>query len=551
MKNSTKTLAGLALALPLVGCNKQEQKPNIVFFLVDDMGWLDSSVAFGEEAYPLNLRYHTPNMERLAERSTLLTHTYVSPVSSPTRTTLMTGMHSAHARITDFTTAFPGIPSDASHKPEKLANDVLIHPEWNYNGISPTAGVPHTVQATPMVQLLKDDGYYTIHVGKGHWAAAGTPAASPYNLGFCVNVAGQVAGKPTSYYGEENYGNTKDKWSVFSTMNLTEYYGTDTHLTEALTLEALKTLDYPIKNNMPFYLYMAHHAVHTPITPDPRFVQRYLDEGCDQGQANFASLVEGMDKSLGDIMDYLEAKGIADNTIIIFMSDNGGNSENTSKGGVVHTQNAPLREGKASCYEGGIRVPMMVCWPNRIAPKTRINTPVTAEDIFPTILEMAGVKNYKTIQEVDGKSLVRLLTDGSHVVEKAMKAGEITDQKSANAFVIDESVSGIDPQREIVSHFPHQWKPYPLEDIDYLTSMRKGDWKIVYRHRTQALELYNLAEDLSERNDLAAAEPEKLRELAALLSDKLRGWNASMPRFRSTGEYIPYPDELAGKQKND
>lgn len=546
MNSLSKTFAGLALALPLAGCNKPEQKPNIVFFLVDDMGWLDSSVAYGEESYPLNLRYHTPNMQRLAERGTLLTNAYVSPVSSPTRTTLMTGMHASHARITDFTTAVPGVPSDASHRPEALANDVLIRPDWNYNGISPTEGIPHTQHVTPMVRLLKDDGYYTIHVGKGHWAAAGTPGASPYNMGFCVNVAGQVAGKPTSYYGEENYGNVAGKWNVFTTQNMAEYYGTKTHLTEALTLEALKTLDYPIDNGIPFYLYMAHHGVHTPITPDPRFVQKYLDAGLDQGQANFASMIEGVDKSLGDIMDYLDRRGIADNTIIVFLSDNGGNSENTSKGGVLHTQNAPLREGKSSCYEGGIRVPMMVCWPERTAAGTRINTPVCAEDLFPTILEMAGIERYETVQQVDGRSLVRLLTDGSQAVGRAMRAGRIADQKAANAYVIDESVSGIDPEREVVTHFPHQWKPYPLEDIDYLSSLRKGDWKIVYRHRTQALELYNLREDIGERNDLAARNPAKLRELAALLGDKLRGWNASMPLIRSSGERIPYPDELLG-----
>lgn len=516
--NLKKSIAGAAMMIPFAAYAQQQQKPNIIFFLVDDMGWLDSSVAYGNETYPLNMRYHTPNMKRLAEKGTIFTSAYACPVSSPTRTSLMSGMNAAHSRITDFTTAVPGVPSDASHEPEALANDVLIHPDWNWNGISPTPNVPQTIQVTPMTQILKDDGYYTIHVGKGHWAAAGTPAASPYNLGFCVNVAGQVAGKPQSYYGEENYGNTKEKWSTFSTMNLTEYYGSDTHLTEALTLEALKTLEYPIKNNIPFYLYMAHHGVHTPITPDPRFVQKYLDAGLDQGQANFASLIEGVDKSLGDIMDYLESHNIADNTIIIFLSDNGGNSENKSKGGILHTQNAPLREGKASCYEGGIRVPMMVYWHNKTTSGRRIDTPVIAEDLYPTILEMAGIKNYSTIQDIDGKSLVNLISKGKD----------------------DE----IKPDRELVFHFPHQWKPYQLEDIDYMSSMRKGDWKIVYRHRTQQLELYNLKNDISERNNLATKNKKKLKEMASFLSKKLRDWNASMPTLRATGQPIPYPDEL-------
>ncbi|MDE7115318.1 MAG: sulfatase [Muribaculaceae bacterium] len=492
-------------------------KPNIIFFLVDDMGWADSSVIYGDQTYPLNLRHHTPNMQRLAAKGTIFANAYACPVSSPTRTSLMSGMNAAHSKITDFTTAVPGVPSDASHKPDALKNDVLVHPEWNWNGISPESGIPHTVQVTPMTRLLQDDGYYTIHVGKGHWAAAGTPAASPYNLGFCVNVAGQVAGKPTSYYGKENYGNTKEMWSTFSTMNMTEYYGSDIHLTEALTREALKTLDYPVKNNLPFYLYLAHHGVHTPITPDPRFVQKYLDAGLDEGQAKYASLVEGVDKSLGDVLDYLEANDIADNTVIIFMSDNGGNSENKTKGGVLHTQNAPLREGKASCYEGGVKVPLMVYWPGK-THGSRTEIPVIAEDLYPTILEIAGISGYNTIQQIDGKSIAGLISGNE--------------------------APGISYDRELVFHFPHQWKPYPLEDIDYMTSMRKGDWKIVYRHRTGKLELYNLKDDLSERNDLSKKNKKKLREMASALSNRLRGWEAPMPTFRSDGRQIPYPDEL-------
>jgi arylsulfatase A-like enzyme len=275
-----------------------------------------------------------------------------------------------------------------------------------------------------------------------------------------------------------------------------------------------------------------------------RFFQKYIDRGMDEGQARFASMCEGMDKSLGDLMAYLEKRGVADNTIIIFMSDNGGNSENLSKGGVRHTQNLPLREGKASCYEAGIRVPMIVWWPEKIAAGTRINTPIMAEDIFPTILDMAGIEEYKTVQEIDGKNLVPLLTDGSQAVRQAIDRGEITSQKEANAYKIPEYISGIDPEREITAHFPHQWKPYHLNDIDYMSCLRKGDWKLIYRHRTQALELYNIAEDITERNDLSASNPEKLAELATALSNKLRGWNALMPTIRATGKAVPMPDYL-------
>ena len=544
MKTSLKTLSSLALAAPLAACTPEEERPNIVLFLIDDLGWLDTSVAFGEEVYPFNLRHDTPNLAALAEQGATMTSAYVCPVSTPTRTSIMSGMHAAHTRITNYTSVNKDWNPDATDTPSAQEKDVLNRTDWNINGITPSGGLDRAVHVTPYPQILKDNGYYTIHVGKGHWAPNGTPAANPYNMGFCVNVAGQVAGKPRSYYGEENYGNTPEKWNFFSVQNMSEYYGTSTHLTEALTLEAIKTLDYPIDNGMPFYLNFCHHAVHTPIHRDPRFFQKYVDRGMDEGQARFASMCEGMDKSLGDLMAYLEKRGVLDNTAIIFMSDNGGNSENLSKGGERHTQNSPLREGKGSCYEAGIRVPMVVYWKGKISAGVRLNTPVMAHDLYPTILEMAGIDSYKSVQKIDGQSIVRLLTEGSKCVAKAVKEGKITNQKQANAFVIDKEISGIDPQREVLSHYPHQWKPYQLHDIDYLSSLRKGDWKIVYRHREQTLELYNITEDITERKDLSAQYPDKLAEMADALTAQLEGYDALLPTFRATKQRIPMPNQL-------
>lgn len=538
-------LASLALAAPLAGCTAEDERPNIVLFLIDDLGWLDTSVAFGEEVYPFNLRHDTPNIAALAEQGATMTSAYVCPVSTPTRTSIMSGMNAAHTRITNYTSVDKDWNPDANDTPSAQDNDVLLRTDWNINGVTPSdEPLANSVQITPYPQILKDNGYYTIHVGKGHWAPNGTPAANPLNMGFCVNVAGQVAGKPRSYYGEENYGNTEDKWNYFSVQNLTEYYGTPTHLTEALTLEAIKTLDYPIDNGIPFYLNFCHHAVHTPIHRDPRFFQKYVDRGMDEGQARFASMCEGMDKSLGDLVAYLKERDVFDNTIIVFMSDNGGNSENLTKGGVRHTQNSPLREGKASCYEAGIRVPMVVYWRGKVAAGTRINTPVVAEDLYPTILEMAGVENYQSVQQIDGQSIVRLLTDGSAAVRKAMDEGVITSQQQANDFQIAEEISGIDPQREVLAHYPHQWKPYQLRDIDYMSSLRKGDWKIVYRHREQTLELYNIGDDITERNDLSQSHPEILRQMSDALTAKLESYDALLPTFRATGEEIPMPNEL-------
>lgn len=549
MKSATKCMLGLTLAAPLAATAKE--RPNIVFFLVDDMGWVDSSVAYGEEVYPNNMRFNTPNMARLAEQGVIMTNAYACPVSTPTRTSMLTGVSAAHSHITNWTSAMKDMPSDgtggAIASVTKAASDEgndLLRPEWNINGMSPTEGVAHTLHATPLPQILRDAGYFTIHVGKAHWASAGTPGASPYNMGFVVNVSGNVAGMPRSYLSEDNFGNLPEKWTFMAVQNMTEYYGTGVHLSEALTREALKTLDYPIAHKQPFYLYFAHYATHTPIQRDPRFIQKYLDAGMDEGQARYASMVEGVDKSLGDVMDFLEEKGLDKNTIIIFMTDNGGNAENTAKGGVRFMHNLPLRNGKGSCYEGGIRVPLAFKWSGKIAPSTRVNTPVVCEDMFPTILEMAGVKNYQTVQKVDGESLVPLITKGSKIAAKAVAKGEVTSQKEANALVIEQEISGIDPERPLVFHYPHKWKGYDLEDIDFLSAVRKGDWKLIYRLRTGKMELYNLRTDIGEQCDVAAQNPEKVKELAKALSDKLRGWDAPMPTVRKSGKAVPMPDEL-------
>ncbi len=561
MKTRKYTAAGLALLAPALAASAR-QKPNIVFFLVDDYGWPESSVAYGEEVYPRNLQFHTPNMERLAEKGVILTQAYACPVSTPTRTSLMSGMNAAHSHITNWTSMARDEPSDAVGGKngaaiyEELDTDIFRRPEWNINGLCPDGvSAPADVQiATPVVRLLRDAGYYTIHVGKAHWASAGTPGSSPYNMGFTVNIAGTNAGLPKSYLGTDNFGNTPELWNMSAVQNMTEYYGDEIFLTEALTREALKTLEYPIEHKQPFYLYLAHYATHTPIQKDDRFFREYKEMGLDNGQSKFSSMVAGVDKSLGDLMDYLEKKGIADNTIIIFMADNGGNADVKSKGGVPHTQCAPLREGKGSCYQGGIRVPMMVYIPGKTAAGTRINTPVVPEDLFPTLLELGGVRSYQIVQPVDGKSLVPLLTKGSRLAAKAAKKGEITDQKSANAFVIPETVSGIDPERPIFFHYPHQWKVDYKPEVDFLSTVIVGDWKLVYVMMNTVpgqrvadgvpLELYNIREDIGEKHNVAAQHPEIVARLAKVLGDRLRSWNASMPIVRATGKPVPWPDEI-------
>ncbi|MGB7070766.1 MAG: sulfatase-like hydrolase/transferase [Pyrinomonadaceae bacterium] len=397
----------LVLSVCALSANAQKQRPNIIVFLVDDLGWQDSSVPFWTKITELNRRYRTPNMKRLAKQGMKFPNAYSTPVCTPTRVSMLTGMNAAHHGVTNWTSPVKDRNTDD-------ADEQMLPANWNYNGLSPVPGIDKTIHATPFPQLLKDSGYFTIHVGKAHWAPMGTPAASPYNLGFMVNIACHAAGHPQSYYASDNYGNIPGKASVQAVPDLEEYFGGDTFLTEALTLEALKSLEAPIKNKQPFFLNLAQYAVHTPIQSDNRYLIKYLDAGLDTNEAKYATLVEGMDKSLGDIMDFIKKKGVERNTAIIFMSDNGGLSLTPPRGGEQHTHNLPLKAGKGSVYEGGIREPMIVKWPEVVKPSTVAKQYVIIEDFFPTILEMAAVKNYKTVQPIDGKSLLPVLRNPSH-----------------------------------------------------------------------------------------------------------------------------------------
>ena len=484
-----------------------QTKPNIIVFLVDDMGWQDCSVNFWTLASPLNKLYHTPNMERLAQQGMKFTNAYAAPVCTPSRSSMLSGVNSAHLGITNWTSPWKNYNTDS--KDEQMSESV-----WNINGLSPVPGIEKTYYATPFPALLKEAGYYTIHVGKAHWAPMGTPGANPYNMGFMVNVSGHAAGHPQSYYGKDNYGNISGKTSAQAIPDLEEYFGTDTFLTEALTLEAIKALQAPIRNKQPFYLNMANYAVHTPIMADKRFIKKYLDTGMDTTEAKYASLIEGMDKSLGDIMDFLKEKKVDQNTIIIFMSDNGGLSTTPLRGGKAHSQNLPLKAGKGSVYEGGIREPMIIKWPGVVQPNSTANQYVMIEDFFPTILQMAGLKNYKLVQSVDGKSLIPIL-------------------KNANYS---------DTSRSLIWHYPNKWIDKDGPGINYYSAIRKGNWKMIYSMRTGKKELYNLAIDMGESNDLSENYTDKLLELSTLLSNQLRKWKAPMPRFKNTGQLVPFSD---------
>lgn len=485
-----------------------QQPPNIVLFLIDDMGWQDTSVPFWTERTALNRRYHTPNMERLAREGMKFTNAYATPVCTPTRVSLMTGMNVARHHITNWT----HIEKDRS---SDYPDDQFRMTEWNRNGLSPHQGLSHTVQATPLPQLLKEHGYFTIHVGKAHWGSMGTPGSNPHNLGFIVNVAGSATGHPQSFLGEENYGNLPGKTTHHAVQGLSEYYGSDVFLTEALTRETRKALDAPLRNGQPFFLQLAHYAVHTPLQVDPRFYDKYRDAGLDEREARYASMIEGMDKSLGDVLDFLQERNVADRTIVIFMSDNGGLSLVPPRGGQAHTHNQPLRAGKGSVYEGGIRVPLMVKWPGVVKPRTTCEQPVIVEDLFPTILEMANVGDYRTRQTVDGVSMVAWLKDPS---------------KGGN-------------ERALVWHYPNKWQPNDGPGINYKSAIRLGDWKLIHDLRTGSLELYNLADDIGEQTNVADRNPAKLSALSSVLASHLRKLQAPMPISKASGTPVPFSDQ--------
>jgi arylsulfatase A-like enzyme len=509
-----KLICFFCLLFPaLIGIAQQKQTnhPNIILFLVDDMGWMDTSVPFYDSIMPLNKRYHTPNMERLAGEGVKFTNAYAQPVCTPTRTSLLTGMNSARTHITNWTSPQKNDNTDAIDNQFEPVN-------WNINGISNNPQTEHTIYATTFPQLLKNAGYYTIHIGKAHWASAGTPGSNPVNLGFIKNIAGHAAGHPQSYLSEQHYGNMIGKAQPQAVPDLEEYYDTETFLTEALTKEALKALEFPISRQVPFYLNMAHYAVHTPIMADPRFVQKYYDAGLDSIEAKYASLLEGMDKSLGDIMDFLKKKGIEKNTIIIFMSDNGG-LDHHQRGGVANTHNYPLRSGKGSVYEGGIREPMIVKWPGVVKPNSVNKNPVIIEDFFPSILEMATVKQTDIYQKKDGRSFVPYLKD-----PKLKEA-----------------------DRPLIFHYPNKWINISDDEtlgINYYTAARLGNWKLLYNMRNLQFELYDLSKDIGEKNNLVNKYPAEVKRIAVLLGKKLKELGAQMPVEKATGRVVPFPDEI-------
>lgn len=474
---------------------RSSDAPNILVFLVDDMGVMDTSVPFLTDdegkprRYPLNDFYRTPSMERLAAQGIRFNQFYAMSVCSPTRISLMTGQNAARHRTTNWIN-----PDQNNAGPQGPT-------EWNWKGLAKGD--------VTLAGVFREQGYLTIHVGKGHFGPRDSEGADPANLGFEVNIAGASIGAPGSYYGAQNFdrskkpdGKGKGKGVDHAVPGLEKYHGQEIFLTEALTLEAKAGVSAAFTGEKPFFLYLSHYAVHAPFNSDPRFASHYKDSGKPEAAQAFATLVEGMDKSLGDMLDHFEELGIAENTLVFFLGDNGSDAPLGDQHVVACAE--PLRGKKGAHYEGGMRVPFIAAWakPNPAHPSQQ-RLPIAAgaiqaqvanvTDLFPTLVRLVSA-------EGNGAA------SGEHIVD---------------GLPLDTLLSGrVDPSRrdQFLMHYPHG--PHRS---NYFTTWRDGDWKVIYHALPEVpthggfvqyeggnYELFNLKTDPFEQKNLAETEKDVL-----------------------------------------
>lgn len=475
-----QNFARVVLCLTLLGvCNAPWQalaqraadpRPNVVLILVDDYGWADSG-CYGSKFH------HTPRIDRLAAEGIRFTDAYsAGPVCSPTRAALMTGMYPARLHLTDW---LPGRPDRSDQQ--------LCRPEIHQH-------LP--LEATTLAESLHAAGYATGHVGKWHLGAEGF---GPLEQGFDLNVAGDSTGTPLSYFAPFQRNGRY--------MPGLEQAPEHEYLTDRLTSEAETFI--AANRERPFFLYMPHYAVHLPMEAKQDLVDKYPAELKLGQQSNgiYAAMIESVDQSVGRIVDQLQKLGLSEKTLLIFTSDNGGLA--TLEGDhTPATINAPLRDGKGYLYEGGIRVPLIMNWPNTIAGSRVVDLPVISHDLFPTILEACSVPLEAA---VDGVSLVPVL-------------------KATNT-----------PSREALYwHYPH----YCNQGGKPGAAVRRGEFKLIEFFENGRRELYNLARDLGESRNLFADEP----EVARRLGEDLDHWliQVEAQAMRPNPDFVPNPQQADG-----
>lgn len=459
MRQLLRHTLGLAfiacLCLPLSAQDWKGARPNIVFILADDMGWKDPG-------FMGNSYHETPNLDKLAKKGVSFTNAYANaPNCAPTRASLMTGKY----------TPRHGIFTVASAERGKSENRKLIPPK-NKHVLAPAF--------VTFPELLQEAGYVTASMGK--WHLGGSPKTNPLAQGFDINIGGDERGSPKSYF------------SPYQNPNLADG-PTGEYLTDRLTDEAMNFIE--THQEKPFFLYLTHFAVHTPLQGKPELVEKYRAKERPQEIHNpkYAAMVQSLDEGVGRIMDKLEALNLEENTIVVFFSDNGPYFR--------ASEATPLRGSKGMLYEGGIREPLIVYWKGRTEAGASIDVPVIGTDFFPTFLELAGIKKPNKLV-LDGESLVPLLQDG--------KA----------------------PKREALYwHFPAYLEPYGGMKQKWrqvpASAIRMGDWKLIENFETGGLELYDLADDMGESTDLAQQNPQKLKELHKALIKWRKKLKAPVP----------------------
>jgi arylsulfatase A-like enzyme len=468
--SGTHTLALFAailasgLAGRLSGAERTAERPwNFVLLLADDLGWSDLA-CYGADLH------QTPNLDRLASDSVRFTDAYAAaPVCTPTRASILTGKTPARLHMTIWREASADPPLKRKLLPPIAVSDL-----------------PH--DEITLAEVLHEAGYYTAHVGKWH---LGDASYFPETQGFDANIGGSHWGAPTTFFfpysGSGTFGNE------FRYVPHLELGSPGEYLTDRLTSEAIRIVEHV--HDRPFFLNMWWHTVHTPIEAPETMVEPYrqkLNPRFNHRSATYAAMVESLDTNVGRLLAKFDELGVADRTIVVFTSDNGG-FINQNRGQAV-TNNAPLRSGKGSLYEGGVRVPLMIRWPGVTSNAQTCRQPVSTIDFYPTVLQIAGLKgNAEHNATVDGKSLVPLL-------------------KQPDARLDRET---------LYWHYPHY---YPTTTP--VSSIRKGDWKLLHYYEDDRVELYNLADDRGEEKDQAAVRPEVADSLREQLDTILEDVNA-------------------------
>lgn len=428
--------------------------PNIVFLLADDLGWTGLR-CFGSDFY------ETPNLDRFAESAMKFTDAYSAcTVCSPTRASIMTGMYPARLHLTDFIAG--------QNRPFAK----MQIPDWN-------KGLDHSY--VTIAEALKSAGYRTGHVGKWHLNHAGRPADQygPTTHGFDSTVD-----KPSGTHGYRLPKNTRSAAGI-------------DYLTDYLTDRAVDFIEDA--QDEPFFLYFAYHVPHTPIQGREDLVEAFRKKVRSEGVHRnpvYAAMVASLDQSVGRVLDRLETLGIADQTMVVFTSDNGGLTQRYGKHDGF-TENLPLRRGKGSAYEGGVRVPTLIRLPGVTAPGSVCDEPIMTIDYYPTLLELADAAgDARHNESVDGRSLVSLLRHP------------------------DTSLN-----RDLYWHYPH----YHAGGDGPYSAVRSGDWRLIEFHESGRLELYNLDSDLGERNNLAASQPDRTSQIHGKLNRWRQAVDAQMP----------------------